>query len=417
MNSIKINLIGTGGNGSWLVPMLSKLAETENIKVTLWDDDIIEEKNIRNQNFQFIKIGKPKAVVLAEYYNHICKPKHLFTYKTEKYDLNTVTDIVITAVDNDATRLDIAKSKNWNYWLDCGVNPEMSYAALNTQSSSPSTRIFIVPPNQQTPACTEFRNPVQNIIAASSTFLLLDAVINNHKLEIPFITHTKNNGISTVADDKKGYPFTWTSSFLPILDTSLDNQLTLSWFLHWLAVQNQRTTNPGRISFKRDTLNLNSKISNPDIANILKTYWSQSINHIENSSNLGYEKILIGNNITIKKLSCVHNLSRYYPIIINSNSKKAEIQSLDFNCDYKLATSEYSKLSNDHRIFNRTSCNEMPNEKLNIFDTIRINLSVFILALQFQEGFLNKHQVEWFDTSKCITRKIKLTEDTLRKLT
>ena len=78
---------GVGGVGSWLVPHICKLL-TEvhahyDIKVTytLFDDDIIEQSNIKRQNFIFQDIDKYKAECLAKRY---AKSYKGVTYKNDK---------------------------------------------------------------------------------------------------------------------------------------------------------------------------------------------------------------------------------------------------------------------------------------------------------------------------------------------
>lgn len=75
-----IFLVGCGGTGSRLVPMMTQLVKTvirqfnplgwkDDLPVFLIDDDVVEEKNLKRQNFIQQDIGKNKAVVLAERYS------------------------------------------------------------------------------------------------------------------------------------------------------------------------------------------------------------------------------------------------------------------------------------------------------------------------------------------------------------
>lgn len=68
----KIMIIGCGGTGSRLVPLLAQFVKTcawvPDPEMVLIDDDIVEEKNLFRQNFITPDVGKPKAEVLASRY-------------------------------------------------------------------------------------------------------------------------------------------------------------------------------------------------------------------------------------------------------------------------------------------------------------------------------------------------------------
>ncbi len=72
-------VIGAGGTGGRLIPMLSQFMRSitrgvsptgwlESPRIWLIDDDIVEQKNILRQNFIERDVSKPKAAVLAERY-------------------------------------------------------------------------------------------------------------------------------------------------------------------------------------------------------------------------------------------------------------------------------------------------------------------------------------------------------------
>lgn len=69
----KIYVIGVGGTGGRLVPLLAQFLKTVEwvIKpeIVLVDHDIVERKNLKRQNFIEQDVGRPKAVVLAERYS------------------------------------------------------------------------------------------------------------------------------------------------------------------------------------------------------------------------------------------------------------------------------------------------------------------------------------------------------------
>ena len=71
--NISIIQIGCGGTGSWLVPLVSKLARNIQLRLTynqsisysIIDNDIVEDRNILRQNFTNWDIGKNKAQALV----------------------------------------------------------------------------------------------------------------------------------------------------------------------------------------------------------------------------------------------------------------------------------------------------------------------------------------------------------------
>jgi len=94
--SKKLLIIGAGGIGSNLIPILSRIGLYD---ITVYDPDIIEEKNITYQNFKFGEIGMKKANVMAKYDKVKGEPFAVLTKGQLKgYDL------VVCCVDNLAAR-------------------------------------------------------------------------------------------------------------------------------------------------------------------------------------------------------------------------------------------------------------------------------------------------------------------------
>jgi molybdopterin/thiamine biosynthesis adenylyltransferase len=93
-----IFVIGAGGTGGRLIPMLSQFLRsiTRGMSATGWieapniwliDDDVVEAKNILRQNFIDMDVGKHKAAVLADRY-------------TRAYGVNIVPILMKAGVDN-----------------------------------------------------------------------------------------------------------------------------------------------------------------------------------------------------------------------------------------------------------------------------------------------------------------------------
>jgi len=98
-------IIGCGGIGSFLSEYLNTLIindvqGTENLDITVVDDDIVEEKNVRYQNFPNPEdLKNPKAQVIGE--------RYLFNYKIKRItsddDLKDY-NLIVLAVDNGKVR-------------------------------------------------------------------------------------------------------------------------------------------------------------------------------------------------------------------------------------------------------------------------------------------------------------------------
>jgi len=103
-----IYLVGCGGTGSRLVPMMTQLVRTvlrefnpagwmTELPIFLIDDDVVEEKNLLRQNFISQDVGKSKAVVLAERYQRAMGiPIHPIVKRLNSYD--SITSIADNAV-------------------------------------------------------------------------------------------------------------------------------------------------------------------------------------------------------------------------------------------------------------------------------------------------------------------------------
>ena len=61
-----IIIVGAGGTGGWLASFLHRIKDDH--VVTIIDADIVEEKNLIRQNFNFNDINKNKAEVIGSRY-------------------------------------------------------------------------------------------------------------------------------------------------------------------------------------------------------------------------------------------------------------------------------------------------------------------------------------------------------------
>lgn len=110
----KIFILGCGGTGSNLTTLLAQLALYKNMSIVLIDNDIVEDKNRRNQKFTPKDVGKNKALVLAKRYlklgidisyidAFIEKSEQLATIITEGTKCSDIP-ILVGCVDNNKAR-------------------------------------------------------------------------------------------------------------------------------------------------------------------------------------------------------------------------------------------------------------------------------------------------------------------------
>lgn len=106
-----IHIIGCGAIGSTLAMYIAKMG-IENI--ILYDEDIVEDKNVANQMYCDDDIGKPKTEALKEYLIRI-NPLLERTIKTKPFYKNEKLDgYVFMAVDSIKVRRKIVESNKFN---------------------------------------------------------------------------------------------------------------------------------------------------------------------------------------------------------------------------------------------------------------------------------------------------------------
>jgi len=106
----KVLVIGTGGIGSFLIPLLDKVKLYD---ITVADPDIVETKNLPYQNFNADDVGKNKARTMFGKHESIVdsSPYAILSEKQmQGYDL------VICCVDNLGLRRTMYNTKT--KWLD-----------------------------------------------------------------------------------------------------------------------------------------------------------------------------------------------------------------------------------------------------------------------------------------------------------
>jgi hypothetical protein len=112
----KILIIGVGGIGSYLTPLLHK---TGLYDLHIADPDIVEEKNLYYQNFNTSHLGKKKVNCIVEH--DVLGLRHIYPILTDS-QLEGGYDLIICCADNlDARRLVYRQGFGDNaktMWLD-----------------------------------------------------------------------------------------------------------------------------------------------------------------------------------------------------------------------------------------------------------------------------------------------------------
>lgn len=135
----KVIVIGAGGIGSWLIPRLARLLETNQLPtvsgITVADNDIVEDKNLLYQNFSEGDILMEKALSLEARYP-IIQGKHERVKTHDQLDPYT---IIICAVDNSNARELIYEHCDQNsekYFIDLRAEGQAVYTITSDDNKT-----------------------------------------------------------------------------------------------------------------------------------------------------------------------------------------------------------------------------------------------------------------------------------------
>lgn len=111
----RIHIIGCGAAGSTLADELAHYGLT---KITLYDFDVVEPKNVVNQMFFTTDIGKPKVQAVAEHLKAI-NPDIAYELRLEEegYTGQRLSGYVFLCMDNIDTRREIATANRSNPYI------------------------------------------------------------------------------------------------------------------------------------------------------------------------------------------------------------------------------------------------------------------------------------------------------------
>jgi PRTRC genetic system ThiF family protein len=219
VDPIEITIIGAGGTGAYLIRDLCRFVYSlekritngiPNFSITVYDGDVVEEKNILRQNFMPQDIGQNKAEVMANRHSRAFGTNISYTPSMFKAsDINHSENkkrIVVGCVDNNAGRREIAKyvatlmdsyhsvSKDV-YWIDSGNEKKTGQVIIGSKDLMDVTDLYteILLPrfdSKEEVSCadrmlTDEQNMFVNLTAAN---LILN-YIKNIVLDIPMVTH------------------------------------------------------------------------------------------------------------------------------------------------------------------------------------------------------------------------------------
>ncbi len=115
----EIVIIGAGAIGSWVALSLAKMGLVD---ITVWDHDDVSIENMNCQFYPIDEIGKPKVEALQRMVERFTGTK-ITAYK-KKYEGESLSGIVISALDNMTTRSDVFNKRSNN--VDWIIDPRMS---------------------------------------------------------------------------------------------------------------------------------------------------------------------------------------------------------------------------------------------------------------------------------------------------
>jgi molybdopterin/thiamine biosynthesis adenylyltransferase len=137
METCRIAIVGAGGIGSYLCKEMHNFHKHDqfgacNVEITVWDNDTVDMKNLKYQNFQEFDLGDNKAEVIGMRYD--------FDYEIERLEEEAAFNnynVIIAAVDNSKFRrllYNWAEKNAETYWID--LRSEGRAVAFFTQHRS-----------------------------------------------------------------------------------------------------------------------------------------------------------------------------------------------------------------------------------------------------------------------------------------
>ena len=129
----KIMIIGAGGIGSFLVSFLDRIGLYD---ITIYDDDLVENKNLTYQNYGLIDVGDKKVDAIVRKSSNVTGEPYFVLVKEQLANY----DLVVCCADNLAVRRLLYKEGHGedieNKWLD--LRSQGRNAALISYKTDPT---------------------------------------------------------------------------------------------------------------------------------------------------------------------------------------------------------------------------------------------------------------------------------------
>jgi PRTRC genetic system ThiF family protein len=166
--TVSLILVGCGGTGSWLAPIIVRTARlliekfNKTVRVVFVDPDTVEPKNCYRQNFAEFEVGQNKAEALAIRYGLAWGVNVLAFTSPFDADLDRLLSderqtyyglsVVIGCVDNAKARTEIqryiAEKSGYGaacWWLDCGNDKHSGQVLVGGFNKKGDETVFPIP--------------------------------------------------------------------------------------------------------------------------------------------------------------------------------------------------------------------------------------------------------------------------------
>lgn len=185
LEGLDATVVGAGGIGSWLSIFLSRLG----LRLTIWDDDDIEDTNRLGQAYSAIYIGKSKAQAIAAILADMSGTPLATSFKKRvTHDTGFVTPVTFSAVDNMLGRKDIFNKwkmlDNKQILIDGRLGPDhfQVYAVLPGQEEKYERTLFDDVSLPNLPCTFKQTTHVAAAIASMMTTVFVNYLAN---MEVP----------------------------------------------------------------------------------------------------------------------------------------------------------------------------------------------------------------------------------------
>lgn len=152
-------VVGCGGTGGFVAEGLCRLMVGRECRITLVDHDVVEEHNLRRQNFYVGDIGKFKSKVLAERLatrfdrpiDYSITPWTVLEDRQEGWHVFSPGQIIIGCVDNPMARraigLFVSRPTWGQWWIDAGNGRDYGQVLIGNRDPTTLTGTFLLGPD------------------------------------------------------------------------------------------------------------------------------------------------------------------------------------------------------------------------------------------------------------------------------